>query len=316
MPLSQKQHAHDLQASDFWSALAALPYLSFGNQDLTDSEVQESIYKGWQDYIRISPAALYDALTKDLPEGTRCAVQFSGQQAKLIVLSAQGEVLEIDSVAFSYSRELTLKDNKLISTNGDIQVSQKNKGTGKILQRNMIGTLRDIGCASLSAASNDVGGYVWAKMGDVFNEAATSAKDKQLFVGVLRERLSYVQAYLPADMVQKARQNIEMNQAKDINTLADLDFSLNPTLRAVFENQSIKPSDALDDLFFRSALSFMHEMTNDYTTQDSQELWQNFNQCGQDYTLGKYLLLKTHWNSHLDFSDKTQVKRVEAYLGL
>ncbi len=316
MSLNTKSEEGDPQVVDFWSALEALPYLSFGNQDLTDNEVRESIYKGWQDYIRLAPDVLYESLTKDLPEGTNCALVFTNQGASLCLSQPVYEEADADSITFTYSRDLSIEDNKLISTNADIQVRHKNNNLGRVLQRNMIGTLRDIGCTSLSATANNVGGYAWAKMGYIFNEAATSDSDKQQFVSLLRERFAKVQTYLPAEMAQKARKNIGLVCSRDINALADLDFSLNATLKDIFEAHPINACDALDNLFIRSALSFMHEMTDDYLTQDSQKLWQKFNDCGQDYTLGKYLLLKTHWNSFLDFSNKTQVKRVEAYLGL
>jgi hypothetical protein len=316
MTLKHRQQQSTPQAADFFSALEGLPYLSLGHDDLTVNESGDAFYQQWQAYIKISPTALYESLTKDLPEGTCCELVFMNHQTTLCVSHSYNEAEDVESDFFTYSRELTIDNKTLISTNADICISDKNKKIGRILQRNMIGTLRDIGYASLSGTSNDVGGYAWAKMGYVFNEAATSVTDKQQLVSVLRERLGHIQAYLPAEMAHIARKNIELCRKSDINALADLNFSLNPALKTIFEKQPIKAPDAFDNKLLRSALSFMHEMTNDYSTQDSQELWRNFNQCGQDYTLGKYLLLKTHWNSHLDFSDNKQMKRVESYLGL
>jgi hypothetical protein len=316
MPLNTKSEERDPQAANFWLAVESLPCLSFGHVDLADAEVRGKIYQRWQTYIKISPTDFYESLTQDLPEGTNCELILAGKQATIAILHPQADTGEEDSSFFTYSRELHVEGDVLTSCNADIRVKQRNKSIGRILQRNMIGALRDIGYASLSAASNDVGGYAWAKMGYVFNEAATSDADKQQFVSVLRERLGQAHQYLPTEMVGLVRQNINLCHGNDNNALADLDFSLNPTLKTIFEKEAISPLAALDNVFLRSAQNFMREMTNDYQTQDSQELWQNFNQSGQNYTLGKYLLLKTHWNSFLDFSDKKQMKRVEAYLGL
>lgn len=267
----------------------------------------------WDDLLpNISPQQLYDALTKDLPEGTRLDVVKFATDIYIQLYQPAGYGQPDEDHSFVFTRHLSRNDDgQLYSYDGDIRLgsAQQGQGLGKVLQRNMIMALKDIGYSYLEDQCTHIGSYVWAKLGYEFNAKALD-KDKRLkLIEIFKERLDAVAEHLPQDVYMLAKRHAVLTKPNYIQVLSDLSHSFNET---VSKGQGCDQGSALSV----AAYDYANRRLNRFQADDFDKLWSDYTQTGDQFTLGKYLLLSSGWPGRLDLEDDHKMQRVKNFLNI
>lgn len=242
-----------------------------------NKEARAEAVRAWNNYVPLSPKTAFEMLTRELPQGTQ--VEFRRMDIH------GGGYLKI----FKYDEEnggdllSDLRDFDLLAREagmGFVEVAPQaqGRGLGRRLMRNQIEFFHACGVRRFNIyASNNNGGYTWARMGFLPQEPA----EEDSYSGVRRKvegELAVLAPVIGRRWGARVRDLLRFEKETDLWALADLDLDLAPLVGARKD--------------FRGMV-----------------------RAGEALPLGRVLLSGTDWDGTLDLRDARQMARVEKYCG-
>lgn len=238
--------------------------------------------RAWEEHVPMTKLQAERMLRRGLPRGTKVSLDVDGDGSGSLSMDAS----YIDEVTKSFDLD------KKVAYSGYMDLAKTGNGLGRKIMRNQIEFFIASGIEKLEMhAGLDAGGYTWARLGFLpYKNSLDELKSE------IKQRYKKLAPLLDSREKSRLEKAFKSESPKSLWALADSRIDLAPKLREVFK------AAANDD-------------------EKAQQLQENIADVidnpnlSKPLPLGRVLLAGTSWQGELDFKNKAQMKRVDAYVG-
>ncbi len=253
---------------------------------------------------RMSPAELYDVLTKGIPPGAEITLDFlEGGRATFHLL------YQDQNQQCFYNKKTLNFPEKYISGDGYANCDDglRGIGLGRRTFRNFTELAVLCGLTQFKTlAADENGAYTWARFGflpDIERFDDTDMKDLMCDVA---KRLSVLQGYIPDGVIESVTGIIKDPVRESLWAIADDRYNVLPVLQGMDRR-------AISALY--QAISESFPQLFDFKGLNSGKAFFTMSRGSDFLPLGCLLLYASRWPGVIDFSNARQMERVRDYCG-